>query len=202
MNRGRYGAHFFLPSVQQQLREVAETDLTVLLLGDPGPGRQRAAQRVHKWSHRREEIFVHLHCRDLREEEAKSGPSSREPDAFTRAISSTVGPFGLAPVGTIFLDEIGDLSLASQSGVLRVLREGCIERIGETGLLPVDGRIVAASSQDLGKAVQEGRFLRDLNYRLNVVPVQVPAEWECREDVSPFRSGAENPLPKYPNSVN
>ena len=172
-----------LAELRQQLRDVAASQLTVLLLGETGTGKGVAAELLHAWSRRRERPFVPVNCGALQDNLVDSELFGHEQGAFTGAVRRREGKFQAADRGTLFLDEIGDLALASQTRLLRVLQERCIERVGGTRTIPVDVRIVAATHRDLERGVGDGTFREDLFYRLSVFPVRVPSLRERREDI-------------------
>ena len=166
-----------------QLRQAATTDATVLIQGESGTGKELAARLLHGQSHRRDEPFVAVHCASLPEGLLESELFGHEKGAFTNADRQKPGRFELAGSGTLFFDEIGEMSLATQVKLLRVLQEREFMRVGGTRLLRTNARIVAATSCDLRRAVAEGVFREDLFYRLNVVQVRLPPLRERRDDI-------------------
>ncbi|MDQ1523511.1 MAG: hypothetical protein QOE47_1435 [Pyrinomonadaceae bacterium] len=172
-----------LERIMKQARAVASTSATVLLTGENGTGKEMLARAVHEESPRADGPFVAVSCAALPEDLIESELFGHEKGAFTGATQAKMGRFELADGGTLFLDEIGELSQAVQVKLLRVLQERAFERLGGTKTLNVDIRLVAASNRDLEQEVEEGRFRRDLFYRLNVVPLQLPALRERREDL-------------------
>ncbi len=171
-----------LSEVKRQIREVAWTDLTVLVLGETGTGKGLAARAIHDSSERNEQPFIHVNCGALQHGLVDSELFGHERGAFTGAITRKLGKFELADKGTIFLDEIGDLPLESQTRLLRVLQDRCIERVGGTQTLSIDVRVIAATNRDLVGAVRGEKYRADLYYRLNVFPIRIPALRERQED--------------------
>ena len=164
------------------IKKAAPTDITILIEGETGTGKELAAKAIHALSGRNDKVFVAVNCAAIPKELIESELFGHEKGAFTGAISPQAGKFEIANGGTVFLDEIGDMSLETQSKVLRVLEEKEIQRVGGQRTLSVDVRVIAATNKDLHKAVEEGRFREDLYYRLNVVSVKMPPLRERRED--------------------
>ncbi len=162
---------------------VAPTRSTVLIGGESGVGKDLIARAIHQHSPRRDGPFVKINCSAIPENLLESELFGYEKGAFTGATTSKPGKFELADAGTIFLDEIGDVIPAVQVKLLRVLQEREFERLGGTKTIRVDVRIVAATNQDLRAALEQGTFRQDLYYRLNVVPVNLPALRERKEDI-------------------
>lgn len=163
-----------IKDVMELIEQVAETDSTVLVLGESGTGKELVARAVHYNSPRANKPLVPVNCGAIPENLLESELFGHMKGAFTGAISSKMGRFELANGGTIFLDEIGDMSLRLQVKLLRVLQEKKFEPVGSTKTVDVDVRIIAATNQDLEKLVEKGQFREDLFYRLNVIPVTVP----------------------------
>jgi DNA-binding NtrC family response regulator len=163
-----------LYEVKKQLKEVAWTNMTVLILGETGTGKGIAARSIHRLSSRKDSPFIYINCGAIPSELIDSELFGHEKGAFTGAVGQKPGKFELANGGTIFLDEIGDLPLASQARLLRVVQEKVIERVGGTKTLTLDVRVIAATNRELKEAVREKRFRQDLYYRLNVFPVYIP----------------------------
>ncbi|MEO8138356.1 MAG: sigma 54-interacting transcriptional regulator [Gemmatimonadota bacterium] len=172
-----------LRKVLSQVEQVAPTDTTVLITGETGTGKELVARAVHNLSRRKERPLVTVNCGAISAGLVESEFFGHEKGAFTGAIARKIGRFELADGGTIFLDEIGDLSSDLQVKLLRVLQEGEIERVGGTRPIPVDVRVIAATHRDLEVLVEQGRFRADLFYRLNVFPIRTPALRERREDI-------------------
>ncbi len=163
--------------------KVSASTSTVLLLGETGTGKELVATTVHYRSTRKDKPLIKVNCSTLPEGLIESELFGHEKGAFTGAIRRKPGRFELADGGTIFLDEIGDLRLATQAKILRVLQERQFERIGGTATLTVDVRVVAATNRNLEECVADGRFREDLFYRLNVVPIVIPPLRERKEDI-------------------
>lgn len=165
------------------LRKAAATQITVMLTGETGVGKERFARALHGMSPRADKAFVAVNCAALPHELIESELFGAEKGAYTGAGTARPGRFERADGGTLFLDELGDLPLAAQAKLLRVLQNGEIERLGSTQIRKVDVRVVAATNVDLEAAVAEGRFRRDLMYRLNVYPIAVPPLRDRAEDI-------------------
>jgi DNA-binding NtrC family response regulator len=168
------------------VQKAAGTNVTVLLLGETGVGKERFARALHELSQRRNAPFVAVNCAALPDELVESELFGVERGAFTGAHAARAGKFERADGGTLFLDEIGELPLAAQAKLLRVLQEGEIERLGDDCVRKINVRIVAATNVDLMTEVSAGRFRRDLFYRLNVYPVTIPPLRERQSDIQPL----------------
>jgi DNA-binding NtrC family response regulator len=177
------GEHPSIREVSQQLQRVATTDSTVLLLGESGTGKELFARAVHHLSPRREHPFVALNCAAIPEGLVENELFGHERGAFTGAGARKVGKMDLAHRGTLFLDEIGELPLAIQAKLLRVLEERRFERVGGTQSIEVDVRIVVATNRDLAKLIQEKLFREDLYFRISTVPLTIPPLRERGQDV-------------------
>jgi len=182
--------HFFMvgrsPSmmeVQQLIKKVAPSKASVLLLGESGTGKTLIARLIHELSNRAKFPFVKINCASLPENLLESELFGHEKGAFTGAVKAKAGRFEEAEGGTIFLDEIGELSLSLQVKILRFLQEREFERLGSTRTRKVDVRVIAATNRVLEEAVKEGSFREDLYYRLNVFPIRVPSLRERKDDI-------------------
>ncbi|MBI1820843.1 MAG: sigma 54-interacting transcriptional regulator [Nitrospirae bacterium] len=162
---------------------LARTKSTVLIEGESGTGKESIAHALHSNSPRREKPYVRVNCGALAEGILESELFGHVKGAYTGAISNKQGRFELAHEGTIFLDEIGDVSLSTQVKLLRVLQEEEFERVGDTKPIKVDVRVIAATNKDLKKAMDNGQFRQDLYYRLRVVPITLPPLRERRDDI-------------------
>jgi two-component system response regulator AtoC len=163
--------------------QTAPTDSTVLIRGESGTGKEVVARAVHRHSPRASRRMVKVDCASIPETLLEAELFGHERGAFTGASQRRIGKFEFADSGTIFLDEIGDVSPSTQVKLLRVLQDHCIERLGSNTLIPLDVRVLSATSRDLEGAVREGRFREDLYYRLNVVSLLIPPLRERREDI-------------------
>ena len=172
-----------LRRVLKQVETVAATDVTVLILGETGTGKDLMARAIHNLSSRREQTLVKLNCAAIPTGLLESELFGHEKGAFTGAISQKIGRVELAHHGTLFLDEVGDLPLELQPKLLRALQEKEIERLGGTRTIPVDVRLIAATNRNLEKLVADREFRSDLYYRLRVFPITIPPLRERREDI-------------------
>ena len=172
--------------VREAIAQVAPTDSTVLIEGETGTGKERIARAIHELSPRRERLLVKVNCAALAPGVLVSELFGHEAGAFTGAVKARPGRFEIAHQGTLFLDEVAEISPETQVLLLRVLQERVIERVGGNEPIPVDVRVIAATNRDLQVAVAEGWFRADLFYRLHVFPLRVPPLRERREDVAPL----------------
>lgn len=182
-HRGEESRNATMQEVYELVRKAAPTDSTILITGESGTGKEVLSRRIHTVSRRSQAPFWAVNLGGLPETLIESELFGYERGAFTGADRRKEGMFELASSGTLFLDEIGDMPLPLQVKLLRVIQERKIQRLGGTGLLPVDVRIVAATHRDLEMMVREGNFREDLYYRLNVIRVHLPALRERPEDI-------------------
>ncbi len=173
-------------AVRAEAERVASTDATVLLEGESGTGKELFAQAIHALSPRRDRAFVAINCAAIPESLLESELFGHERGAFTGAAARRMGKFELGDGGTVFLDEIGELSPATQGKLLRVLQERSFHRVGGTISIEVDVRILSASNRPLEKLVAQGLFREDLFYRVRVFPIRIPALRERPEDIDPI----------------
>src|SRR6202047_3531728 len=177
------GSSSALKVVLEQVERVAAADTTVLVQGETGTGKELIAHAIHKASSRSGQPLIKLNCAAIPFDLLESELFGHERGAFTGAIAQKIGRFELADKGTLFLDEVGDIPLALQPKLLRVLQEQEFERLGSNRTHQVDVRLVAATNRDLTKMVKRGEFRIDLYYRLNVFPVALPPLRERCEDI-------------------
>jgi two-component system NtrC family response regulator len=177
---GKSGA---MQEVYKMVQKVAPSDATVLIRGESGTGKELVAQAIHHLSPRADKPFVAVNCAALPESLLESELFGHEKGAFTGADRRKLGRFELAGEGTIFLDEIGELSPATQAKLLRVLQSHQIERLGGTEVIEVGARTIAATNKDLEEALRDGSFREDLYYRINVFPIYLPPLRERKEDI-------------------
>lgn len=169
--------------VYDSILQVANTDATVLITGETGTGKELVAHAIHHNSERKNCPFVVINCSALPETLLESELFGHEEGAFTGATKQRIGKFEYADTGTVFFDEMGNLPLSMQTKLLRLLQEKSFERIGGNQTIKVDVRVLAATNKDLNKLSEEGCFRKDLYYRLNVIPIQLPSLKERREDI-------------------
>ncbi len=177
---GRSGA---MQEVYRTIARVISNDLSILVLGESGTGKELVAEAIHNLGHRRERPFVAINMGAIPRELIEAELFGYEKGAFTGATARTAGKFEQAQGGTLFLDEIGDMPLEAQTRLLRVLQSGEVTTVGGNRAIRVDVRIIAATNQDLAALIVDGRFREDLYYRLNVVPIMLPALRDRADDV-------------------
>ena len=177
------GSHPLMKKLWKEIQTAAPTNATVLIYGESGTGKELIARAIHANSLRAKENFVQVNCAAIPEELIESELFGHEKGSFTGATERKTGKFEQADVGTIFLDEIGDMSLKTQSKVLRVLEEGEVQKVGSNKINKVDVRVIVATNKDLKKEIEKRNFRDDLYFRLNVVPLYSPALREKREDI-------------------
>lgn len=180
---GMIGRSRAMKDVFERISRVAKTDSTILIMGPSGTGKELVASAIHRLSGRSQKNRVSVNCGAIPAELLESELFGHVKGAFTGAISNRKGRFEMAQGGSIFLDEIGDMPQLLQVKLLRVLQERQIEPVGSSECIDIDVRVIAATHRDLEKAVQEGRFREDLFYRLNVIPIKMPALKDRREDI-------------------
>lgn len=188
-----------MKKIMDTINKVAPSSTTVLILGDSGTGKQLLSRTIHQLSNRRDKPFVQVNCTTLSEQLLESDLFGHEKGAFTGAITQKKGRFELADQGTVFLDEIGDLSPAIQARLLHVLEYGEFQRVGGVDTLKVEVRLIAATNKELSIEVKEGRFREDLFYRLNVVSLQLPPLRSRSEDIPLF---SKHFLKKHSSAMN
>jgi two-component system nitrogen regulation response regulator NtrX len=172
-----------LRNVLEAVTRAAPTNATVLLLGESGVGKELVARSIHRNSLRSRERFVQVNCAAIPEELIESELFGHEKGSFTGATEKQIGKFEQADRGTIFLDEVGDMSAKTQAKVLRVLQEGEVERLGSARTIKVDVRVIAATNKDLEQEIGKGTFREDLYFRLSVIPIRVPPLRDRRDDI-------------------
>ena len=178
------GESSMMRELKEQIERAAPTKATVLITGESGTGKELVAREIHRRSSRADQPFIQVNCAAIPEELIESELFGHEKGSFTGAVRKQTGKFVAADGGTIFLDEIGDMSLRTQAKVLRVLQEGEVEPVGSATVVKVDVRVIAATNKDLVEEIRGGRFREDLYYRLNVIPIRTPPLRERRDDVS------------------
>jgi two-component system nitrogen regulation response regulator NtrX len=177
------GESVSLRQIWDAIKRAAPTNATVLLLGESGVGKELVARSIHRNSLRSRERFVQVNCAAIPEELIESELFGHEKGSFTGATEKQIGKFEQADRGTIFLDEVGDMSAKTQAKVLRVLQEGEVERLGSARTIKVDVRVIAATNKDLEAEIEKGSFREDLYFRLSVIPIRVPPLRDRREDI-------------------
>jgi transcriptional regulator with GAF, ATPase, and Fis domain len=202
---GIVGQCALIRGIFAQILKVARTDSTVLISGESGTGKELVATSLFEHSFRRDKPFIKLNCVAIPEGLLESELFGHEKGSFTGATSQKIGKFELAKGGTIFLDEIGDMPLATQAKLLRVLQEKEFERVGGNQTIRVDVRFIAATNKNLMEMVKQGTFREDLYYRLNVFSIYLPPLRERKEDIpllaAHFLEGMENPVKLSPQSL-
>jgi Response regulator containing CheY-like receiver, AAA-type ATPase, and DNA-binding domains len=175
-----------MKSVYNTVQQVAGVSATVLITGESGTGKEVIANQIHRLSARKESPFIAVNCGAINENLLESELFGHEKGAFTGAIGRKLGKFELADKGTIFLDEIGEMSMSMQVKLLRVLQEREITRVGGETNIKIDVRIISATNKNLMDEIKKGNFREDLYYRINVVPVELPPLRERREDIESY----------------
>ncbi|MBS3740611.1 MAG: sigma-54-dependent Fis family transcriptional regulator [Candidatus Cloacimonetes bacterium] len=170
--------------VRNMIDRVSKTDSKVLIRGESGTGKELVAYTIHNQSQRKNESFVKFNSAAIPTELVESELFGHEKGAFTGADKKRIGKLEQADKGSLFLDEIGDMNLRAQAKILRVIQEGTFERVGSNKTLSIDVRIIAATNKDLEKMTEEGEFREDLFYRLNVIPINIPALRKRKSDIS------------------
>jgi DNA-binding NtrC family response regulator len=177
------GESLAVRKLRQMIDMVAPTDARVLITGDNGTGKEVVARQIYQQSHRANAPFVEVNCAAIPSELIESELFGHEKGAFTSAIKTRIGKFEQANEGTIFLDEIGDMSLSAQAKVLRSLQENVISPVGSDKMVKINVRVIAATNKDLRKEIEVGNFREDLFHRLNVIPIHVVSLEERTEDI-------------------
>lgn len=177
------GSSSVIESIKEKIQLIAPTDSTVLITGESGTGKELVAELIYKNSLRKDKPFIKVNCAALSETVLESELFGHEKGAFTGAIYERKGRFEAANNGTIFLDEIGDMSLNMQTKLLRVIQEKEFERVGSNKTIKSNFRLISATNKDLKKEVEKGNFREDLYYRLNVISIQVPPLRDRQEDI-------------------
>lgn len=172
-----------IQDLKEMIGIVAPTNAWILIMGENGTGKELVARSLHRQSRRAQRSFIEVNCAAIPEDLIESELFGHEKGAFTGATAMKRGKFDLANEGTIFLDEVADMSLKAQAKVLRILQEKKFERVGGNKLIPTDVRVLAATNKDLEREMEEGRFRQDLYYRLNVIPLRIPPLRDRKEDI-------------------
>ncbi|MCE9612991.1 MAG: sigma-54 dependent transcriptional regulator [Lentisphaerae bacterium] len=180
---GIVGASTSFRRALEDARKAAQTDATVLIIGESGTGKELVARSIHAWSTRRDDPFVAVHCASLPEALMESELFGHEKGAFTSADKQKLGRFDLAGSGSLFFDEVSEMTMSTQVKLLRVLQEREFMRVGGTRVIRTNARIIAATGKDLKDAIKAGKFRDDLFYRLSVVPIQLPPLRERQGDI-------------------
>jgi two-component system nitrogen regulation response regulator NtrX len=169
--------------LKEMIGIVAPTNAWILIMGENGTGKELVARSIHRLSKRAYKPFVEVNCAAIPEDLIESELFGHEKGAFTGATEKKRGKFDLAHEGTLFLDEVADMSLKAQAKILRILQEKKFERVGGNTFIPTDVRVLAATNKELELEMEAGRFRQDLYYRLNVIPLRVPPLRERKEDI-------------------
>jgi len=177
------GNSVLIQDLKEMIAIVAPTNAWILIMGENGTGKELVARSIHRQSRRMQKPFIEVNCAAIPEDLIESELFGHEKGSFTGATAKKRGKFDLANEGTIFLDEVADMSLKAQAKVLRILQEKKFERVGGNRLIPTDVRVLAATNKDLEKEMEAGRFRQDLYYRLNVIPLRIPPLRERKEDI-------------------
>ena len=172
-----------IKNILELIEKVAPLDTRVLITGENGTGKELVARAIHKKSQRKDKPFVEVNCAAIPNELIESELFGHEKGSFTGAVSQRIGRFELANKGTIFLDEVGDMSPQAQAKVLRAIEDGKIERVGGGKKIDVDVRIISATNKDLPEEIEKEKFREDLYHRLNVIPINIPPLRERKEDI-------------------
>jgi two-component system nitrogen regulation response regulator NtrX len=172
-----------IQDLKEMIGIVAPTNAWILVMGENGTGKELVARSIHRQSRRAQRSFIEVNCAAIPEDLIESELFGHEKGAFTGATAMKRGKFDLANEGTIFLDEVADMSLKAQAKVLRILQEKKFERVGGNKLIATDVRVLAATNKDLEREMEEGRFRQDLFYRLNVIPLRIPPLRDRKEDI-------------------
>ena len=186
-----------MKTVYQQIRSVAPTKSTVLLIGETGTGKSVLAKLIHQHSNRKDAPFIGVHCGAIPDTLVESELFGHEKGSFTGAMRRKLGKFEFATNGTLLLDEIGTVTPAAQIKLLQVLQDGTYQRVGGEETLKTDVRVIAATNADLKKMCDEGSFRKDLYYRLNVFPIEIPPLRERRDDIPLFIDTFLNKLNQF-----
>jgi DNA-binding NtrC family response regulator len=172
-----------IKSILELIEKVAPLDTRVLITGENGTGKELVARAIHKKSQRKDKPFIEVNCAAIPNELIESELFGHEKGSFTGAVSQRIGKFELANKGTIFLDEVGDMSAQAQAKVLRAIEDGKIERVGGGKKIDVDVRIISATNKELTEEIEKEKFREDLYHRLNVIPIDVPPLRERKDDI-------------------
>jgi len=178
------GKSFPIMELKEMIGIVGPTNAWILIMGENGTGKELVARAIHRQSKRADKPMIEVNCAAIPEELIESELFGHEKGAFTGATEKKRGKFDLAHEGTIFLDEVADMSLKAQAKILRILQEKKFERVGGNKVIQLDVRVLAATNKDLEKEMEEGRFRQDLFYRLNVIPLRVPPLRNRKEDIA------------------